>query len=99
MAPALSPQMYAAARTWVRRAQSLLQGSTNLVIILGMMQVSKRVPFDDPLVLTVVRGIYVLSNLLIAGIYLYIQSKVNGPKKGEPDHPTRPCYSAAPSSC
>jgi hypothetical protein len=25
--------------------------STNLVIMLGMMQVSKRIPFDDPFVL------------------------------------------------
>ena len=56
-------------------------GSTNLIIILGMMQVSKKIPFDDPQVLMGVRGLYILSNLIIAGIYLYVQTKINA-KKG-----------------
>ena len=56
--------------------------STNLVIILGMMQVSKRIPFDDPQVLLGVRVLYVVSNLLIVGIYLFIQKKINA-KKGK----------------
>ncbi|KAG5808411.1 hypothetical protein H9Q71_007059 [Fusarium xylarioides] len=38
--------------------------STNLIIILGMMQVSKRVPFDDPFVLNVVRAVYLASSAL-----------------------------------
>lgn len=46
-----------------------------------MMQVSKRVPFDDPTVLNGVRGIYIASNVIIALIYLYIQSAINK-KKG-----------------
>ncbi|KAH7122757.1 inorganic phosphate transporter Pho88 [Dendryphion nanum] len=50
---------------------------TNLVIILAFMQISKRVPFDDPNVLNGVRALYVVSNLIIAGIYLYVQSKIN----------------------
>ncbi|PHH88823.1 hypothetical protein CDD83_6992 [Cordyceps sp. RAO-2017] len=50
---------------------------TNLIIILGMMQVSKRIPFDDPTVLTAVRGLYIASNLLIAALYLYIQTRIN----------------------
>lgn len=50
---------------------------TNLVIILGMMQVSKKVPFDDPQVLLGVRGFYIISNLIIAAIYLFIQQKIN----------------------
>jgi len=53
---------------------------TNLVIILGMMQVSKKIPFEDPDVLMYVRGAYILSNLIIAGIYLYVQSKINAKK-------------------
>ena len=55
--------------------------STNLIIILGMMQVSKKIPFDDPQVLLGVRVLYVVSNLIIVGIYLYIQMKINA-KKG-----------------
>lgn len=48
-----------------------------------MMQVSKRVPFDDPFVLNVVRAIYLASNVLIAGLYLFTQLKINK-KKGTP---------------
>ncbi|KAJ5831751.1 hypothetical protein N7474_000062 [Penicillium riverlandense] len=53
---------------------------TNLAIILAMMQLAKKVPFDNPDVLLVVRGIYVLSNLIILGIYMYTQSKINQKK-------------------
>ncbi|KAH8678186.1 inorganic phosphate transporter PHO88 [Xylariales sp. PMI_506] len=53
---------------------------TNIVIILGMMQVSKRIPFEDPNVLNMVRGLYILSNLLIAGLYLYTQLQINKKK-------------------
>ena len=47
-----------------------------------MMQVSKKIPFEDPQVLLGVRVLYVVSNLVILGIYLYIQMKINS-KKGE----------------
>ncbi|RDA86170.1 hypothetical protein CP532_3016 [Ophiocordyceps camponoti-leonardi (nom. inval.)] len=53
---------------------------TNLIIILGMMQVSKRIPFDDPTVLNGVRGIYIASNVLIALIYLFIHTQINKKK-------------------
>jgi hypothetical protein len=46
-----------------------------------MMQVSKKIPFEDPTVLTTVRVVYVASNLLIGGVYLYIQMLINK-KKG-----------------
>ena len=59
----------------------LTNSSTNLVIILGMMQVSKRIPFDDPQVLLGVRILYVVSNLLIFGLYYYIGMKVKS-KRG-----------------
>lgn len=55
--------------------------STNLVVILVMMQVSKKIPFEDPQVLMLVRGAYILSNLIIAGVYLYTQQQINK-KKG-----------------
>jgi hypothetical protein len=53
---------------------------TNLVIILGMMQVAKRVPFDDPNVLNSVRAVYIFSNVIVLSIYLYIQNQINKKK-------------------
>lgn len=47
-----------------------------------MMQVAKRVPFEDPNVLNACRGLYLLSNLIIMGIYLYIRTKIDA-KKGQ----------------
>lgn len=47
-----------------------------------MMQLSKKVPFDNPDVLMGVRGMYILSNVLIIGLYLYTQAKINQ-KKGK----------------
>ncbi|KAI0007505.1 DNA repair protein [Xylariaceae sp. FL0662B] len=53
---------------------------TNIIIILGMMQVSKRIPFDDPNVLNGVRALYIASNLIIAGIYIYVQLQITKKK-------------------
>lgn len=52
------------------------------MIILGMMQVTKKIPFEDENVLNLVRAIYIGSNLIIAGIYFYIQLQINK-KKGK----------------
>ena len=60
--------------------------STNLVIVLGMMQVSKKIPFDDPQVLMGVRILYVVSNLFILGLYYYVHTQINK-KKGACDVP------------
>lgn len=46
-----------------------------------MMQLAKKIPFEDPQVLMGVRGLYILSNLIILGLYLYTQAKINS-KKG-----------------
>jgi len=54
---------------------------TNLVIILGMMQVSKRIPMEDPQALMIIRGIYILSNVLILSVYAYTHYLINK-KKG-----------------
>lgn len=54
---------------------------TNLAIILGMMQVSKKIPFEDPQVLMGVRILYVVSNLLIFGLYFYVGTIIKS-KKG-----------------
>ncbi len=50
-----------------------------------MMQVSKKIPFDDPQVLLGVRILYIVTNIIIAGVYLYLQTKINA-KKGK--HPS-----------
>ncbi|KAL6901220.1 inorganic phosphate transporter Pho88 [Trichoderma evansii] len=53
---------------------------TNLMIILGMMQVTKKIPFEDENVLNLVRAVYIGSNLIIAGLYFYIQLQINKKK-------------------
>jgi hypothetical protein len=53
--------------------------------MLGMMQVSKRIPFDDPFTLNVVRGCYIASNVIIALIYLYVQAQINKKKGTSPE--------------
>ncbi|KAK0723281.1 inorganic phosphate transporter Pho88 [Lasiosphaeria miniovina] len=53
---------------------------TNLVIILGVMQISKKIPFEDPFVLNACRAAYILSNLIILGIYLYMKTVVDKKK-------------------
>ncbi|KAI9368122.1 inorganic phosphate transporter Pho88 [Aspergillus egyptiacus] len=50
---------------------------TNLAIIVLMMQLAKKVPFEDPDVLLAVRGLYILSNVIILGLYLYTQAQIN----------------------
>lgn len=50
---------------------------TNLLIMLFMMQVSKKIPFEDPQVLFGVRALYIASNILIFGLYLYTRYLIN----------------------
>jgi hypothetical protein len=54
-----------------------------------MMQVAKKIPFDDPSVLNMCRAAYVLSNVIILGITLYIKSVVDK-KKGTVSAPVNP---------
>lgn len=42
-----------------------------------MMQVSKKIPFEDPNVLTGVRALYIISNVLIAAIYFYVKMQID----------------------
>lgn len=47
-----------------------------------MMQASKKIPFDDPNVLNGVRALYIVSNLIIAGVYIYVKMQIDK-KKGK----------------
>lgn len=51
------------------------------------MQLSKKVPFENPDILLLVRGLYIASNLIILSLYLYTQTKINK-KKGTPISPS-----------
>jgi len=44
------------------------------------MQVSKKIPLDDPNWLMGARVMYILSNLIIIGIYLFVQSQIEKKK-------------------
>ncbi|KAI5787310.1 inorganic phosphate transporter Pho88 [Geopyxis carbonaria] len=57
---------------------------TNLVVILGMMQVSKKIPFEDPTWLNGIRAMYILSNVIIISLYLYVSKTI----KSKNDHTT-----------
>jgi hypothetical protein len=52
----------------------------NIVIILFMMQASKKIPMDDPNVLNGIRAMYLLSNLIIVGIYYYVYTIIEKKK-------------------
>ncbi len=54
-----------------------------------MMQVSKKIPFDDPNVLNGVRALYVVSNLVIVAIYLYTKMQIDK-KRGMCSFETEP---------
>jgi len=44
------------------------------------MQLSKKIPFDEPYVLNIVRACYILSNVIIFGIYLYLKLQIDKKK-------------------
>ncbi|ANB15886.1 Pho88p [Sugiyamaella lignohabitans] len=50
---------------------------SNLVIMLVMMQVSKKIDFEDSTVLLGVRALYLASNALIFGLYFYTRFQIN----------------------
>lgn len=50
--------------------------------LIHKQQVSKKIPLEDPNTMNLVRAGYVLSNLIIAGIYAYTHFIINK-KKGK----------------
>ncbi|PPR08229.1 hypothetical protein CVT24_001305 [Panaeolus cyanescens] len=47
-------------------------GVQNLVVSLGAMQLARRIPFDDPVVLNYVRLAYLGSQIVALGVYYYV---------------------------
>jgi Phosphate transport (Pho88) len=66
---------------WIGNSPFFALCSTNLVIILGVMQLAKKIPFENPMILNACRAAYIISNLIILGISLYIKAVVDK-KKG-----------------
>ena len=54
-----------------------------------MMQASKKIPFEEEWCLQLVRGLYIVSNVLIAGLYIYVKMQIDK-KKGKPGHHISP---------
>jgi Ca2+/Na+ antiporter len=48
----------------------------NLAIILGSMQLSKRIDWEDKSVLTNIRLMYLASNVIIFAIFAYIYTQI-----------------------
>jgi Ca2+/Na+ antiporter len=42
-----------------------------------MMQAAKKIPFEDPNVLNGVRALYILSNVIIFGVYMYTKMQID----------------------
>lgn len=48
----------------------------NLAIILGSMQLSKRLDWEDKQVLTYVRVLYLVSNVIVFSLFAYTYSQI-----------------------
>lgn len=55
-----------------------------------MMQVSKKIPFEDPTWLNGIRGMYLLSNLIILGLYVYVGTIIKKKNGSYPRFAYRP---------
>ncbi|KAJ3558356.1 hypothetical protein NM688_g979 [Phlebia brevispora] len=48
----------------------------NLVVSIVAMQLARKIPFDDPQVLTIVRIVYVVTQVVVLGVYYYVSAKI-----------------------
>ncbi|KAK9477459.1 inorganic phosphate transporter Pho88 [Lipomyces japonicus] len=48
-----------------------------MILMFGLMQASKKIPFEDPQVVQYARLAYVLSNVILFGIYFIVRLKIN----------------------
>ena len=49
---------------------------TNIAIILGAMQLGKRIDWENPTVLTNVRLLYLASNVIVFSIFAYVYAQI-----------------------
>ena len=50
---------------------------TNIVVMLVMMQVSRRLDLEDPTILFYVRATYISCQVVALGVYLFVRYKIN----------------------
>ncbi|KAJ8104285.1 inorganic phosphate transporter Pho88 [Lipomyces tetrasporus] len=50
---------------------------SNMMLMFGLMQVSKKIPFDDPMIVFYARVAYLVSNIFIFSLYLFARYKIN----------------------
>ncbi|EKM57843.1 uncharacterized protein PHACADRAFT_251719 [Phanerochaete carnosa HHB-10118-sp] len=50
--------------------------TSNLVLSIGAMQLARKIPFEDPQVLTYVRVAYVAVQVIVLGVYYFITAKI-----------------------
>ncbi|KAK9245586.1 inorganic phosphate transporter Pho88 [Lipomyces tetrasporus] len=48
-----------------------------MMLMFGLMQVSKKIPFDDPMIVFYARVAYLVSNIFIFSLYLFARYKIN----------------------
>ncbi|KAG6816611.1 hypothetical protein H0H87_004617 [Tephrocybe sp. NHM501043] len=58
------------------RTRKMNSGMQNIAISLGAMQLARKIPFDDPQVLTYVRIAYVVAQVIVIGTYYYTSLKI-----------------------
>ncbi|KAK9460675.1 inorganic phosphate transporter Pho88 [Lipomyces oligophaga] len=50
---------------------------SNMVLMFGLMQLAKKIPFEDPMVVFYARCAYLLSNVIIFAVYFFTMFKIN----------------------
>jgi len=60
--------------------------------MLGMMQVSKKIPMEDPNTMNLIRAGYLLSNAIIISIYAYCHFIINKKKGSRSSSPHAKTY-------
>ncbi|KAK9323904.1 inorganic phosphate transporter Pho88 [Lipomyces orientalis] len=50
---------------------------SNMMLMFGLMQVSKKIPFDDPMIVFYARVVYLVSNIFIFSLYFFARYKIS----------------------
>ena len=59
---------------------------TNLAIILGSMQLSKRLDWEDKQLLTNIRLLYLASNIIVFSLFAYIYTQIQKKQGNSPNN-------------